>query len=134
MRAANAGNYRHKITFQSATPGTDQVNSFGERIPGWTDFWTTWASIEPLSGRELATLRSQGGTETHRIKCRYYPGLNVTMQIRYGPADQFDDAFDGAFAGGEGAMPPRLFRISSISNIEERNYELWIMAEEFLHP
>jgi len=134
MRPINAGNYRHKITFQTATAATDVVDSFGARTPDWVDFWTTWAAIEPIGGRELATLRSQGGTETHRIKCRYFPGANVTMQIRYGPADQFDDAFDSAFSGGVGATPPRLFRITSISNVEERNYDLWIMAEEYLHP
>jgi SPP1 family predicted phage head-tail adaptor len=139
VRPINAGNYRHKITFQQALPSTDTVEPNGERLAGWVDYWTTWASIEPIMGRELATLRSQGGLETHRVRCRYYPGLNVTMQIRYAnpvnPVDAFDDGFSDGFAGGGGdAAPDRLFRITSVLNVEERNYDMEIMATETLHP
>lgn len=109
MKPLNAGTLRHRITIQQAQ---DTQNSYGEPVPTWITFATVWASIEPLSGRELSTYRSIGGTETHKVTMRYLSGLDLdTMQISYNN---------------------RTFSINSISNTEERNYELVLTCTEYV--
>lgn len=101
----NIGKMRHQITFQRQTEEKD-------RLGGYTDDWinvvTTWAQISPVSGREFLT-QMRENTVSHKIYCRYRPGITPKMRIR--------------FKG-------RIFRIISVINWEERNEGLTIMCEE----
>ncbi len=102
-----SGRLRHKITFQ--TIGTD-TNDFGEiEQSNYQDFKTVWSSITPISGKESFLSNKDFATVTHKIKIRFIPNLNASMQID----------FQG-----------RKFKIMNIRNFGELGKELEILAEE----
>ena len=103
----NIGKMRHRITFMRPAEEKDKLG-------GYTDAWapvaTTWAQITPVSGREYLT-QMREITVSHKIYCRYRPGITPRMQIQFGK---------------------RTFRILSVLNWEERNEGLTIMCEEMI--
>jgi SPP1 family predicted phage head-tail adaptor len=115
MKPLNAGDLRHPIVIQQRT---DTKDAFGAPVPAWTTvFATPWAKIEPLSGRELELMRTMGGTETHKITIRYLQGViaNGTLRVSYTQGN---------------TTTARIFTISSVSDIEERNYMMVLMCTE----
>lgn len=103
----NAGKMRHRITFQRPVTEKDKVGGYSD---DWVDVVTTWAQISPISGKEYFT-QVRETTVSHRVYCRYRPGINPHMQIKFGK---------------------RTFRIISVINWEERNEGLTIMCEELV--
>lgn len=102
-----SGALRHKIKLQ--TIGTT-TNDFGEIEQGnYQDFKTVWSSITPISGKESFLSNKDFATVTHKIKIRFIPSLNASMQID----------FQG-----------RKFKIMNIRNFGEFGKELEILAEE----
>ena len=100
------GQLRHRITVQQLSKAR---NSMGEEEPGWTNFATRWASIEPISGREYFTAQQVNAEITHRVRMRYLKGMENTMRFLYGT---------------------RIFQVKVIMNAEERNRELEILCTE----
>jgi SPP1 family predicted phage head-tail adaptor len=100
------GALRHRVTIQQLSKSQ---NGMGEEEPGWTNFATRWASIEPISGREYFSAQQVNAEITHRVKMRHLEGLESTMRILYGA---------------------RAFEIKSIMNIKEKNQELEILCVE----
>ena len=98
---------RHRITFQKQS---DDKSSLGSYEGEWTDVITVWAQITPVSGREFFT-QVRETTVSHKIYCRYHSGISPQMRIKFGP---------------------RIFRIVSVLNWEERNEGLTIMCEELV--
>lgn len=76
-----SGRLRDLVTIQAKTV-TRQGN--GEEIRAWTTFAQQWADIQPLSGRELLTLRDEMASVTTRIRMRYLAGVVPTMRVVYG--------------------------------------------------
>lgn len=74
-----AGKLRHKVKIQA--PGLTQDPVSGEMLPGWTDFASVWASIEPLSARDFIAAQANQSEITARIVIRYRPGILPTMRI-----------------------------------------------------
>lgn len=74
-----AGKLRHKVTIQA--PGLTQDPVSGEMLPGWTDFASIWASIEPLSARDFIAAQANQSEITARIVIRYREGILPTMRI-----------------------------------------------------
>lgn len=74
-----AGKLRHKVTIQA--PGLVQDPVSGEMLPGWTDFASAWASIEPLSARDFIAAQANQSEITARIVIRYRPGILPTMRV-----------------------------------------------------
>lgn len=103
----NVGNMRHQITFQRPAEDKDRVGGF---TGDWVDVTTTWAQISPVSGKEYFN-QTRELIVTHRIYCRYRPGITPRMQIKF---------------------KERTFRILSVINWEERNKGLTIMCEELI--
>lgn len=103
----NVGKMRHRITFQRQTEEKDRLGGYEE---DWIDVNTTWAQVSPVSGKEYFS-QVRETTVTHRIYCRYRPGITPRLRIIY--------------AG-------RTFRIISVINWEERNEGLTIMCEELI--
>ena len=101
-----AGRLRHRLTFQQPTTTT---NSFGGKIKGWVDYVTLWGAIEPVSGHEEAENHQEEPVTSVNIVVRYYSGLTSNMRIKYGS---------------------KYYRISGITNRDERHIELNISAEE----
>lgn len=77
--AIKAGKLRHRVKFQA--PGLVQDPVTGEMLPGWTDFTSAWASIEPLSARDFIAAQANQSEITARIVIRYRPGILPTMRI-----------------------------------------------------
>ncbi len=71
------GPLRHRVALQSATAVQDEYH---ENTLTWNTDATVWASVEPMSGRELVSAQQQHAETTHRIRIRYT--ANVTQESR----------------------------------------------------
>lgn len=75
-----AGDLRHPIEIQHLTavrdPGTGE---FGD--PAWSKFSDTWASVEPLSAKDLIAAQAAQSEATARMVIRYRPDILPTMRI-----------------------------------------------------
>jgi len=77
----NPGRLRHRVTLQSPS----QVNdSYGQPIPTWNTYATVWASIEPLSGREIISAQQAQSEASLRVRLRYIEGVTPMHRIGYG--------------------------------------------------
>lgn len=74
------GPLRHRVTFQSRKTGRD---AFGQPVEGWDDLATVWASVEPISGRELISAGQNLAELTHRIRCRFVAALVAADRMVY---------------------------------------------------
>lgn len=106
------GKMRHRITFQQFS-GT--LDDFGDPLQAdddnWVDVATTWAAIDPISGREFYAAEQSQSEVSHKIRCRYRTGLDTAMRITYGK---------------------RRFKIISLIDWEERHESLLLMCKEVL--
>ena len=101
-----SGRLRHRITIQSATESQD---TYGEPIKTWSTFLTTWASVEPIKGKEFWESQQVNAQVTHKIIMRHRDGLNPKMRVSW------DD---------------RTFEIKAIMNEFERDRKLTLMVTE----
>jgi SPP1 family predicted phage head-tail adaptor len=76
----DAGQIRHRVAIQSPTRGPK--NATGEEPVTWGTVTTVWASIEPLSGRELDRARQVQPDTTHRVRFRHQPGVAIGADWR----------------------------------------------------
>ena len=106
------GKMRHRITFQQFS-GT--LDDFGDPLQAdddnWVDVATTWAAIDPISGREFYAAEQSQSEVSHKIRCRYRTGLDTAMRITYGK---------------------RRFKNISLIDWEERHESLLLMCKEVL--
>lgn len=102
-----AGRLRHRVTIQAKTIGVD---SFGGPTETWSDVATGIpASVEPLSGRELANAQTVNAETTTKITMRYRAGVSTSDRI----------TFEGKF-----------YNLQSVIDPEMKHRELIIMASE----
>ncbi len=104
-----AGQLRHQVMIQKLGARVDD-NAGGGSIP-WEDVKEVWASIEPLTGRELFLVGQFNPSLTHRVRIRYIDGVHPSWRIVYGT---------------------RVFDIKSVADIEERHREIEMMCEELV--
>ena len=83
----NAGDLNKRIVLEEDV-GTE-VSESGEHVEQWQDFGGSgnggaWASIDPLSGRELWNALQVQPDVTHKITIRYRSGVNPKMRIKFG--------------------------------------------------
>lgn len=108
------GNLPHRLQIQKLPDTAAAVNSFGETYAGTPTgspsvIATVYAFIKQLTGDELLAAQQQIADVTHKIQCRYRPGITPKMI--------------GLFQG-------RTFQFLRVDNTEERNRVLWIWAKE----
>ena len=109
-----AGDLRKRVVLQSRSTVQD---TFSQPQQIWNDITTCWASISALTGRELVAAQAQNSSVTHVILVRYNAALFVNpigaaaMRAVYGS---------------------RIFEILAVLNIDERNWEVEMMATEGL--
>ena len=77
----NAGELNKLVTIQGKTVAQD---SFGEEVVTWTKIADVWASINPVSYRELLEAQQVQSEISHRIVIRYRDGIKPYHQIIYG--------------------------------------------------
>ena len=76
---AKAGEYRHWVGFQA--PVYTKNAQGEERITGWSTTVNSWASVRPLSGRELQYAQQTLAEVSHEVKLRYMDNIDETMRI-----------------------------------------------------
>ena len=101
-----SGKLRHRIELKSAAKTLD---SYGQQTEVWTTYATVWAQIKPLAGRELETAKQISEKIDYEIRIRY--NATVTSEHR---------AYFGT----------RIFEITSVINIDERNKETLLYCTE----
>ncbi len=106
-----SGKLRHRVTIQRYVLGSPQQTATGQPDGVWTDFMTVWASIEPLSGRELFAAQEHHSEITHRVRMRHDAGVTAQMRI----------SFDG-----------RIYSVYAMIDPELRGRELQLMCGEGL--
>lgn len=82
-----AGRLRHRVDILK--PILVQGSSGGTRIANTSLFGTVWASIEPLTGRELQVAQQRVSEVTHKVTIRYLPGIRAGMAVSFkGPGGE----------------------------------------------
>lgn len=102
----NAGQLNKKIIIQK---NQSSKNDYGESVSSWVDYVTLWANIKHLRGQELFLSEQVYNKEVFRIQTRYYSGIDTKMRISY---------------------DSKIFNITSINNINEKNITLEFIVEE----
>lgn len=74
------GHLRHRVDVQRR--GEIRTDT-GASTPAWESLGTRWASIEPLSGRELEVAQSVDARVTHAIDLRYVHMLDPSCRIMW---------------------------------------------------
>lgn len=97
---------RHRIVIQTLTETADGAGGF---TSSWADTVSIWAKITPTSAYERAQAMQLEATVTHKILIRYRSDIVPKQRIKFGS---------------------RYFGITGITNIEERNQYLQLMALE----
>lgn len=106
-----SGTLRHRITLQSPAGSRDAV---GERTTTWTDVATVFASVNPLSVRELLAAGQTQSEVSHRVRLRYsaaLSALDASWRILFGS---------------------RVLVIHGVRNIDEHKREFELMCSEGL--
>lgn len=104
-----SGSLRHRVTLQSPTGSRDAV---GERTTSWTDIATVWASVGPLTTRELMAAGQPMSEVSHRVRVRYsstIAALDASWRVLFGS---------------------RVLVIQGVRNIDERNKEFELLCSE----
>jgi SPP1 family predicted phage head-tail adaptor len=104
----DVGKYRHRLAFQSAT---DTRTADGGVSQAWATTNTVWGRVDPLDGSEVVHADKTRADATHRANIRH--GITVTPAMRF--------TYDS-----------RTFQILSVLNIDERDRELTIIAQEIV--
>jgi len=60
---------------------SDSRDAHGGNVRTWGTVATVWASVEPLTGRELSEAQQVESRATVRITMRPYPGLTSRHRI-----------------------------------------------------
>ena len=106
------GKFAHRITFQRYDGTVDEYGDVRKDADeNWDDFKTVWASVEPLSGKEFYAAEQSRSEVSHKLRCRYFPGLKTEMRIACGS---------------------RKFKIISAIDWREAHEEYLIMAQELV--
>ena len=69
-----------RITIQSRA---STIDSYGQQITTWTDLVSCWASIEPLSGREIIAAQAVSSELSHTVTIRYRSAVTAAMRVLY---------------------------------------------------
>ena len=75
-----AGQLRQRVQIQSAS---DVRDAHGSITRTWSTIDTVWASVEPLSGKELFEAQQVHARATVRIRMRYYEALSMPGGTAY---------------------------------------------------
>lgn len=99
----NPGKLNKRITFQ--------LQDLDSEDEDWKDIATTWANINPISGKEYYSAETINSDLTHKIRLRYRKGITPDMRVIYND---------------------RIFYIISVINEYEKNTMLQLMCRELI--
>lgn len=75
-----AGKLRHRVSLQRYQY-VGQDPDTGEELRQWQDARTCWASIEPLSVREMIAAQAEQSKVSARITIRYTDDVDAAMRV-----------------------------------------------------
>ena len=101
-----AGKLRHRVSLQELARNQSVT---GEMIPSYAPYATVWASVEPLTGRELEFAQQITAETNYRVTIRYNSKVDVEHRVVFG-----DNTFE----------------VTSVVNPDERNEQLFLMCKE----
>lgn len=101
-------NKRHKVVIELPVD-PEEPDTRADEQPVFETFKTVWASIEPLTGRELQFAQQMHGSVSHKITMRYTTGITKRMRLKWNN---------------------RYFNLAPTNNLEEANVELVMYATE----
>lgn len=102
-----AGDLWQRVTLQHLI--TNNLDELGSAVPVLEDVATMWASVTPLSAKELVNHAELHMDVTHEVRIRYTRDITHADRLVY---------------------RGRTFHIDSIINIEEQGIELVLLCHE----
>lgn len=103
-----AGSLRHRVSILHASEGR---GTMGDVTSQWQAIGTCWASVEPLSGRELMLAQQIQAEATIRVRMRYRSDVTHQSRILHNQ---------------------RTLDVVQVINPAERNEELELLCMEVL--
>lgn len=76
----DAGELRHRVTFQERDSGRDAAGQAKNTYH--TFLGPVYARVQPLEGRELVSAQAINGETTHRVTVRFRSDKPVTLEMR----------------------------------------------------
>ncbi|HRP23615.1 phage head closure protein [Thauera sp.] len=73
-----AGRMDTRVTVQRPETTRDE---FGGVVEGWALIASTWAAVEPLTGRELFAAQATQTETTYRLTVRYMAGVDASCRV-----------------------------------------------------
>ena len=73
-----AGQLEQRIVIERLVEGSDEL---GQPYNDWLPIVTTWAHVEPLTGREFIAAQAAVSEITARVRLRYRPGITTADRI-----------------------------------------------------
>jgi len=70
-----------RIKLQSSSRTSDGA---GGATVAWTDVATTWAAVEPVTGKEPYIAQQLQGQVTYKVTIRYRTGVSPAQRVLYG--------------------------------------------------
>ena len=74
----NPGALDQRVTLQRLQSGADEI---GQPYTTWVTLGTTWASVEPLVGREYFAAGGAQSEVTTKVRMRYRPGITSADRL-----------------------------------------------------
>lgn len=100
----NAGQLDQRVTVERLQQGQDE---YGGPVTTWAPLFTTWAAVEPLTGREYFAAAAVQSEVTTRLRLRFRPGVSAADRVTH-----------------EG----RVYDITSVIDFKSSNRELVLMC------
>ena len=105
---AAAGKRRSLVQLQSVTVTRDE---YGDSQPNYNTFATAWASIQPLSGRELTNAQQVSSEVTHEIITFFNKSMTPRGRVVFGL---------------------RTFHVESVTNPDMREKDMTMICKELV--
>ena len=105
-----AGRLRQRVTIQEKSV---TQNDYGEEVVIWVDYYTTWAAVEPVRGREFYEREMAGAEADTRIVIRWPRSLEIKPEMRVKHGSRYYD-------------------IVAVIRVEERLREIQLMCREVI--
>jgi SPP1 family predicted phage head-tail adaptor len=77
----SAGELRHRILI--VKPSLNQGTDGSWQIDDSNTVATAWASVKPLSGRDLYTAQQKVSEVTHMVRMRFRHGITANMNVNF---------------------------------------------------
>lgn len=74
----NPGALDQRVTLQRLQTGSDEL---GQPYSTWLTLGATWASVEPLTGREYFAAGGAQSEVTTKVRMRYRPGITSADRL-----------------------------------------------------